>query len=76
MTATEDMGKGSGERLTGVNVSDDDLGSLVCEETSGFSTNALSGAGDDGGLAGEHTLWVVQVAYDLSCAFRHCEVCV
>ena len=61
-----------GKRLTGINVSDDNLGSLVGEEASAFCSDTLSGTGDDSDLASEHTSWVVQVASNLLGAVCHC----
>jgi hypothetical protein len=50
-----------GER-TGVDIADDDFGALISKEAGAFGTDALPAAGDDGCLAGEHALGVVEVA--------------
>lgn len=47
------------EALTGIDVGDDDVGTLVGEEAGGLSADALAGASDDGRLASEETLGVV-----------------
>lgn len=68
----EDVGR------TGINISDDNLCAFVGEKTSGLSTNALSGAGDNGDLTDKHALWEVwstEVACDLLRASCHCGGC-
>jgi len=60
------------ERLTAIDIAHNDFSSFVREESGCFGSNALSGTGDDGCLAVEHALGVVQVARDLlSTCVRH-----
>lgn len=51
--------------LTGVDISDYDLGAFVCEESCCFRADALACAGDDGYLACQETGRVVQVLVNL-----------
>lgn len=56
---------GDGLCLGGVNVRDDDQGAFVGEKPGCFGADALAAARDDGDLAGEHALGVVEVGGDL-----------
>lgn len=53
-------------RFGRVNIRDDDLRAFVGEESGRFGADPLAAAGDDGDLAGEHTLGVIEVGGDLS----------
>jgi hypothetical protein len=84
-------GVGDGLGAFAVDVANDDFAAFVGEEAGCFGADALAGAGDagrmlvvgggdgivavHGGLAGQHTLRVVQVARDLLRALSHgCDV--
>lgn len=56
---------GYGLGFGGVNVRDDDQRALVGKEPGRFGTDALAAARDDGDLADEHTLGVVEVGGNL-----------
>lgn len=58
-------------KLTGVNVGYNNLGTFIGKQTGRLSANTLAAAGDDGDLAGEQTLGVVEVVGDLRHAVRH-----
>lgn len=62
---------GHGLRLGAVNVRDDDQRALVGKEARCFGADALPAAGDDGDLAGEHALRVVEVGSDLRDSGSH-----
>lgn len=56
---------GYGLRFGGVNVRDNDQRALVGKEPGCFGTDALAAARDDGDLADEHTLRVIEVGGNL-----------
>ena len=62
---------GDGLALAGVNVGDNHLGAFFGEETGGLGADALTAASDDGDLAGEHALRVVEVGGELGYSVRH-----
>lgn len=47
---------------TSIDVADDDLGTFIGKQAGTFCPDALPAAGDDGCLAGEEALRVVEVA--------------
>jgi hypothetical protein len=62
---------GKGE-LTAIDIAHNDLSTFIREQSGCFGSNALSRASDDGCLAVEHALGVVQMARDLlSTSVRH-----
>ena len=56
------MGAG---RRTSVHIGNNDLCALVRKQPRAFSAYSLPGTRDDGDLAGQHALGVVEVACDL-----------
>ena len=74
----EKLGEGNrmGNGRTGIHVTDYYFGTLVGEEAGTFCADALSAAGDDGDLACEHALRVIEMARHLGQAIlgRHCAV--
>lgn len=58
--------------LTAINITDNNLSTFVREESGCLGTDTLPRASDDGCLAIEHSLWVVQMSRDLlSTSVRH-----
>ena len=58
---------------TCVYIRNNDLRTLIRKQPRSLRTNALSRARNDGDLARQHTLGVVEVARDLVDSFRHCD---
>ena len=56
---------------TGINVGNDHLCALVGKQACGLGADALSTASNDGDLASQHTLGVVEVAAELGDSIRH-----
>jgi hypothetical protein len=52
-------------RRTRVNIRNNDFCALVCKQSRALSADSLPGTCDDGDLAGQHALGVVEVACDL-----------
>lgn len=63
--------------LTAIDIAHNNLSTFVREQSRCLGSNALSGAGDDGCLAVEHALGVVQMARDLlsTCVRHGCGEC-
>lgn len=70
------MASGGGSTRTGVDVCNYYFRALVREQPRRFGADSLSGAGDDGDLAGEHAGRVVEVLVDLveTIGGSHCDV--